>query len=65
VNFVEGCEEEDFVLATIADEDFGDVPFVDVDGDDHSIGMGKRSTLTSWLEKLIGMWDHLVLVRGL
>jgi hypothetical protein len=35
--FVEGCEEEDFSLATIIDEDFGDIPSVDVDGDDHGI----------------------------
>jgi hypothetical protein len=25
---------------------------------------GNEATLTSWLEKLIGMWDHLVLVMG-
>jgi hypothetical protein len=41
-HFVDGCEEKDFSFAAIVDEDSGDVPSVDVDGDDHSVGMGKR-----------------------
>jgi hypothetical protein len=41
-HFVEGCEEEDFGLATIVDKDFGDVSSVDVDSDDHGIGIGKQ-----------------------
>jgi hypothetical protein len=39
----EGYEKKDFSLATIVDEEFGDVPSVDVDGDDHSICMWERS----------------------
>jgi hypothetical protein len=42
-HFFEGCEEKDFGLASIVDEDFGDMPSIDVDSDDHGIGMGKRS----------------------
>jgi hypothetical protein len=34
-----GCEEEDFGLATIVNENFGNIPSVDVDGDNHAIGM--------------------------
>jgi hypothetical protein len=36
-----GYEEENFSLTTIIDEDFGNVPSVNVDGDNHSIGMGE------------------------
>jgi hypothetical protein len=42
-HFFEGCEEKDFGLASIINEDFDDVPSVDVDSDDHGVGMGKRS----------------------
>jgi hypothetical protein len=41
--FFKGCEEENFGLIAILNEDFGNVPSVDVDGDDHDIGIGKRS----------------------
>jgi hypothetical protein len=40
-HFFEGCEEKDFVLASIVNEDFGDIPSVDVDSDDHGVGVGK------------------------
>jgi hypothetical protein len=30
-------------LAAVIDEDFGDVPFVDVDGDDHGVNVRERS----------------------
>jgi hypothetical protein len=42
-HFFEGREEKDFGLASIVDEDFGDMPSIDVDSDDHGVGMGKRS----------------------
>ncbi len=42
-HFFEGRQEEDFCLAAIVDEDFGDVPSIDVDGDDHGVGMLERS----------------------
>jgi hypothetical protein len=51
-------------LAAIIDEDFGDVPSVDVDGDDHGVCVGNEASFTSWGEKVIGMWDHLVWVTG-
>jgi hypothetical protein len=41
--FFKGCEEENFGLIAILNEDFGNVPSVDVDGDDHDIGIGKQS----------------------
>jgi hypothetical protein len=34
--------EKDFDLATIIDEDFGDIPSVDVDGDNHGVGMWEQ-----------------------
>jgi hypothetical protein len=40
-HFVEGCEEKDFGLAAIVNENFGNIPLVDVDGDDHGIDIGK------------------------
>jgi hypothetical protein len=40
-HFVEGYEEKDFILATIIDEDFGDVPSIDVDGDNHGVYVGE------------------------
>jgi hypothetical protein len=36
-HFVEGCEEKDFGLATVVNKDFGDVPSIDMDGDDHGL----------------------------
>jgi hypothetical protein len=42
-HFFEGCEKKDFSLTTIIDEDFGDVLFIDVDGDNHGVSMGKQS----------------------
>jgi hypothetical protein len=36
-HFVEGCKEKDISLAAIIDEDFGDVPSIDVDGHDHGV----------------------------
>jgi hypothetical protein len=42
-HFFKGCEEKDFSLATIIDEDFGDVPSVDVDSDNYGICVGERS----------------------
>jgi hypothetical protein len=30
-------------LAAVVDKDFGDIPSVDVDGDDHGVGMWERS----------------------
>jgi hypothetical protein len=36
-----GCEEEYFGLAAIINGDFGDVPSVDVDGDNHGIIVGE------------------------
>jgi hypothetical protein len=39
----ECCEEKDFGLTSIINEDFGDITYIDVDCDDHGIGMGKRS----------------------
>jgi hypothetical protein len=42
-HFFKGCEEENFGLAAIINEDFGNVPFVNVDGDDHGIGMRERN----------------------
>jgi hypothetical protein len=35
----EGCEKENFGLVTIVNKDFGNVPSVDVDGDNHGIGV--------------------------
>jgi hypothetical protein len=35
----EGRQEKDFCLTIIVDEDSGCVPSVDVDGDNHRIGM--------------------------
>jgi hypothetical protein len=35
----EGCEKENFGLATIVNKDFGNAPSVNVDGDNHGIGM--------------------------
>jgi hypothetical protein len=40
-HFVEGCEEKDFSFTTIIDEDFGDVPSIDIDGDDHGVYVGE------------------------
>jgi hypothetical protein len=40
-HFVEGCKEKDFRLATVINEDFGDVPSIDVDGDDHGVCVGE------------------------
>jgi hypothetical protein len=37
-----GRQEKDFGLPAIVDENFGDVSSVDVDGDDHSIGMWEQ-----------------------
>jgi hypothetical protein len=39
----EGYKEENFNLAAIVYEDFGDIPSIDVDGDDHGIGVGEQS----------------------
>jgi hypothetical protein len=41
--FVEGCMEKDFSLATVIDEDFCDIPSVDVEGDNYGICVGKQS----------------------
>jgi hypothetical protein len=41
-HFLEGRQEKDFSLAAIVDKDFGYVPSIDVDGDNHDIGMWKR-----------------------
>jgi hypothetical protein len=38
-HFFKGLEEKDFSLVSIVDEDFGNVLSVDVNGDDHSVGM--------------------------
>jgi hypothetical protein len=35
----EGCEKENFGLVTIVNKDFGNVSSVDVDGDNHGIGV--------------------------
>jgi hypothetical protein len=35
--------EKDFSLATIIDKDFGDVPSINVDGDDHGVCVGEGS----------------------
>jgi hypothetical protein len=40
-HFVKGRKEKDLGLATIIDEDFGDVPSVDVDGDNHGVYVGE------------------------
>jgi hypothetical protein len=37
------AEEKDFGLASIVNENFGDVPSINVNGDDHGVGMRKRS----------------------
>jgi hypothetical protein len=42
-HFFEGRQEEDFCLAAVVDEDFGDIPSIDVDSMDRSIGMRERS----------------------
>jgi hypothetical protein len=42
-HFFEGWKEKDFGLAAIVDEDSGNVPSIDVDGDNHGIGMWERS----------------------
>jgi hypothetical protein len=42
-------------LASIVDEDFGDVLSIDVDGDDHGISVGNEARLTSWAENVIGI----------
>jgi hypothetical protein len=39
--FVEGCEKKDFGLATVVNEDFGGVPSIDMDGDDHGFCVGE------------------------
>jgi hypothetical protein len=41
--FVIGQQEKDFSLTAIVDEDSGDVPPINVDGDNHGIGMWERS----------------------
>jgi hypothetical protein len=38
-HFLEGWEKKDLSLATIVDEDFGNVPSINVDGDDHGVDM--------------------------
>jgi hypothetical protein len=38
-HFLEGWEEKDLSLATIVDEDFGNVLSINVDGDDHGVDM--------------------------
>jgi hypothetical protein len=35
--------EKDFGLATIVNENFGGIPSIDMDGDDHSVFVGERS----------------------
>jgi hypothetical protein len=40
-HFVKGYEEKDFGLATVVNEDFGDVSSIDVDGDDHGVCVGE------------------------
>jgi hypothetical protein len=40
-HFVEGCQEEDFGLTAIVNEDFFDVPFINVDCDDHGVSVWK------------------------
>jgi hypothetical protein len=41
-HFFEGYEK-DFGLAAVVDKDFGSVPSIDVDGDDHDVGMWEQS----------------------
>jgi hypothetical protein len=41
--FFEDREEKDFGFATIVDEDFGDVPSIDVNNDDHDVGVQEWS----------------------
>jgi hypothetical protein len=42
-HFVEGCEEKDFSLAPVIDEDFCDIPSINVDGDDNGVCVGEQS----------------------
>jgi hypothetical protein len=42
-HILEGRQEKDFCLAAIVNEDFGNVPSVDVDGEDHGVDMRERS----------------------
>jgi hypothetical protein len=39
IHFVKGCLEEDFGLTIIVNEDFYDVPYADVDCDDHGVSV--------------------------
>jgi hypothetical protein len=43
IHFVEGCEENDFSLATVIYEDFGDIPSIIMDGDNHGVCVVERS----------------------
>jgi hypothetical protein len=47
-HFVEGCEEKEFKLATVIDEDFGDVPSVDVDDNEHGVYVGNEASFMSY-----------------
>jgi hypothetical protein len=42
-HILEGQQEKDFCLAAVVNEDFGNVPSVDVDGEDHGVDMRERS----------------------
>jgi hypothetical protein len=41
-HFLKSREKKDFCLAAIVDEDFDNVSSIDVDGDDHSVGVQER-----------------------
>jgi hypothetical protein len=42
-HFLEGRQQKDFGLAAVVNEDFGNISSVNVNGENHSIGMWKRS----------------------
>jgi hypothetical protein len=41
-------------LAAVTDEDFGNVPSVDVDGDDYASVCGNEARLMSWVVNVMG-----------
>jgi hypothetical protein len=42
-HFLEGRQQKDFGFADVVNEDFANIPSINVDGENHSIGMWERS----------------------
>jgi hypothetical protein len=63
-HFLEDCEEKDFSLTAIVDEDFGDIPSIDVNGDNHDVGVWERSDVDILGRECYGYVGSLGLGNG-